>query len=218
MKKKIYWIVLIALTICVSHAKNQPLPDDVKALVQRPSTSNHWNRYHAIPSLRIGQKTPATADIIDQKSTNCPKIIAYFEKKYGIPEKLMLAIARVESRCRPWAVHHNGASHQFRHVTKALNFLETATGNIQIGCMQLDIRSHGRRFRTTEMMMTPYYNIEFAAKLLRRLYKRYGSWERAVSFYHAASPTAQKAYCRKITKQLDLLRGNKLPKSGDSWI
>lgn len=209
----------LACTFDVCHANKQPLPADVKALMHGNKNSKRWHRYHAIPSLRMGKQNLAPTEVIDATTTNCSKIIGHFEAKYGIPKHLMHAIARVESRCRPWAVHHNGSSHQFRQVKTALEFLKTATGNIQVGCMQLDISSHGKRFKTTEMMMTPYHNIEFAAKLLRRLYKRYGSWERAVSFYHAASPAAQKTYCRKIAAQLAHLRGSKTSKSGgDSWI
>lgn len=217
MNKMFRLFVFIVFSTHICCAGKQPLPDDVKALING-RTSQPWHRYQAIPPLRIGQKT-ALHDSVDVTSTNCQKIIAYFEAKYGIPKHLMLAIARVESRCRPWAVHHNGSCLQFRQAKSALAFLKTASGNIQVGCMQLDIRSHGQRFKTTELMMMPYNNIEFAAKLLKRLYKRHGSWERAVSFYHAASPVAQKAYCKRIAHQLANLRGHSHPKQGDNaWV
>lgn len=204
----IAWLV-IAIPFLYAHNKSKALPNDVKALAQK---------HHSKPLHQGQKKSNKNTETIDASCTNCPKIIAYFEKKYGIPQHLMMAIARVESRCRPWAIHHNGASLQFRQPQKALAFLKTATGNIQIGCMQLDISSHSRRFKTTEMMMAPYHNIEFAAKLLKRLYKRHGSWERAVSFYHAASPKAQKAYCKRIAKQLAQLKDTKQISGENSWI
>lgn len=211
------WVLLL-LVLC--HALATPvrtMPNDVKALVK--ASTQKWHRYHALPSLRMDAKKEESLSVIDANSTDCRKIIAHFEKKYGIPQHLMLAIARVESRCRPWAVHHNGSCLQFRQAKTALAFLKTASGNIQVGCMQLDCRSHQDKFGSIERMMTPYYNIKFAAQLLRRLHKRYGSWERAVSFYHAASPDAQRAYCRRIVRQLKVLKGDSDSfMKGDAWI
>lgn len=209
---------LMLITLCCAWGDlAQMPPSDIQALSQMHKKK--WHRYHALPSLRVGEGTSDTHAKIDPTSTDCRKLIAYFEKKYGIPQHLMLAIARVESRCRPWAVHHNGACLQFRQAHKALAFLKTASGNIQIGCMQLDCRSHKGKFGSMERMMTPYYNIEFAAKLLRRLHKKYGSWERAVSFYHAVTPSAQRAYCRRVARQLKALKGDPNSVTGsEAWI
>jgi hypothetical protein len=216
--------LMLATMGCVwSTSYQSAVPGDVKALVQ--ATTKKWHSYHGLPSLRVEEKKKVEEprvqlkEVIDPNSTDCRKLIAHFEKKYGIPQHLMLAISRVESRCKPWAIHHNGASLQFKQVKTALAFLKTATGNIQVGCMQLDCRSHQNKFGSLERMMMPYYNIEFSAKLLRRLYKRYGSWERAVSFYHAVSPEAQKLYCRRVVRQLKILKGDSsMFGKGDAWV
>lgn len=214
-------ILSLSLLVCTKGVAYAPVPIDVQALNQKnheeSASAKYIKRYNADSSFRVGQKV-AFAPKVDATTTNCQQLTAFFEKKYGIPQHLLLAICRVESRCRPWAVYCNGASKHFRTRKQALDYVRSSSGNIQVGCMQIDIRSHQQNFKSLEAMITPYYNVEFSAKLLKRLYKRYKSWERAVAFYNAASPVAQARYCKLVSRQLAYLRGYKKTLKGNAWV
>mgnify|MGYP000075316348 CR=1 FL=1 len=130
------------------------------------------------------------------------KITATLEAKYGIPGKLLTAIARVESGKSPWAVNARGRSHKFRSKEQALKFIQTlkkqGVKNINVGYMQINLQSHERKFRKLEDVLTPYHNIAYAAKLLKQLHKSYGSWEAAIRFYHSGSSVYNLPYQRKV--------------------
>jgi hypothetical protein len=137
-----------------------------------------------------------------ENSTNCKELISHFEKVHGIPEKLLLAIATVESKKSPWAVNALRKSWFFstkeaavRHIQK---LKEQGVKNINIGYMQINLQSHGRRFKDIGDILTPYNNIGYAAKLMRILYAQYGSWEEAVKYYHSSSSVYNITYKHKV--------------------
>ena len=135
-------------------------------------------------------------------SNDCKKITTSLEAKYGIPKNLLAAIARVESGKSPWAVNARGRSHRFPSKEKALKFIQDlkkqGVKNINVGYMQINLQSHGRKFKKTEDVLTPYHNIAYAAKLLQHLHKRYGSWEAAIRYYHSGSSVHNLPYQRKV--------------------
>lgn len=120
----------------------------------------------------------------------CREILRHIEVQYGIPKNLLSAIATIESRSRPWAVWAKGRSYYFKNSESARRFIEThvlqGTKTLFIGCMQICMKTHGRQFKSLESLLDPYQNIRYAAKLLRRLYRQYGSWEAAVMYYNAS--------------------------------
>ncbi len=145
---------------------------------------------------------PKTQNSNLKDSLNCATLIEHFEKKYDIPHKLLWAIARVESKERPWAVYARGRSHFFSSKESAVAHVEKlkAKGakNINVGCMQINLQSHGGKFKTLSEAFMPYTNIEYAAKLMKRLYNQYGSWEEAVRYYHSASSVFNVAYKHRV--------------------
>ncbi|RZI46280.1 transglycosylase SLT domain-containing protein [Candidatus Finniella inopinata] len=161
--------------------------------------------YSAIhgPTLKTAHKNPTAEDTLIH-SHNCQEIVAFFEKKHGIPGKLLSAIARVESGKAPWAVNARGRAHHFRTKEKALQFIQTlkdqGVKNINVGYMQINLQSHGRKFKKLEDVLTPYHNIAYAAKLIKHLYDRYGSWAEAIRFYHSGSSYHNLPYQRKVFK------------------
>jgi soluble lytic murein transglycosylase-like protein len=149
-----------------------------------------------------GIARPKTQSSNLQESLNCATLISHFEKKYGIPEKLLWAIARVESKEKPWAVYARGRSHFFSSKEVAIAHVEKlkARGvkNINVGCMQINLQSHGKRFKTLGHAFTPYNNIEYAAKLMKRLYDQHGSWEEAVRYYHSSLAVHNVGYKHRV--------------------
>ena len=79
--------------------------------------------------------------------------------------------------------------------------------DVAVGCMQVFTRYHADQFESAWDMLDPRNNVDYAARLLRRLYERYGSWTRAVERYHASDRAsyAQRRYaCRVIHYQVAL--------------
>jgi soluble lytic murein transglycosylase-like protein len=138
-------------------------------------------------------------------------LIDHFEKKYNIPEKLLWAIARVESKEKPWAVYAKGRSHFFSSREAAVSYVEKLKANkvknINVGCMQINLQSHGKRFKNLTDAFTPYHNIEYGAKLMRRLYDQHGSWEEAVRYYHSALSIYNVSYKHRVYSHWAHARG-----------
>lgn len=153
------------------------------------------------PPFKTSQKT-AGNQISLQKSLNFKELIGFFEKKYDIPQNLLVAIAKVESAVSPWAINAPGRSRIFHNKNAALNYIKSlqqqGVTNINVGYMQINLASHRRKFKNLEETLTPYYNIAYAAHLIKRLYLRYGSWETAVRYYHSFSSEHNVIYQQKV--------------------
>ena len=76
---------------------------------------------------------------------------------------------------------------------------------IDVGCMQINVRYHGEKFRSLSDMFDPRQNVEYAARFLRDLKQRHMTWSMAVARYHAGpdNDPAQKRYvCRVIANMV----------------
>lgn len=91
-------------------------------------------------------------------------------QKYGIPPDILKSIAWQESRWNPNAVGDGGKS---------------------FGMMQIYTSAHPD-YKVSEGRNNIAYNVEYGARLLRSLYDRYGSWEKAVERYNGSGPMAVK--------------------------
>lgn len=63
--------------------------------------------------------------------------------------------------------------------------------------MQVNHYYHRKNFDSVEAMLDPEANIQYAAKLLKKLKQDNGSWTMAVALYHA-SPRNKKAQRRYV--------------------
>jgi hypothetical protein len=139
------------------------------------------------------------------------------EKRHGIPENLLTAIAHVESKCSPYAVNAQGRGHYFKSHEQATKFVEElrAQGvrNINVGYMQLNVPSHLKRFSSVHAMLDVKRNIDFAAALLVKLHRIYGSWPRAVERYKSNFCSESKRYQNHV---YSIMTKVKLPRTKDS--
>lgn len=67
---------------------------------------------------------------------------------------------------------------------------------IDLGCMQINHYYHGSEFSSVDAMLEPRDNVRYAARFLRHLRAREGSWTMAVARYHAGpnNDPAQRRY------------------------
>ena len=82
-------------------------------------------------------------------------------------------------------------------LTKLSNSGKT---NVDVGCMQLNIKWHAKYFSNFSEMLSPTHNTLYAAKYLEQLYKETGSWMKAVKYYHSRNPKYNELYYAKFSK------------------
>lgn len=142
----------------------------------------------------------------------CERHIAEAEKNLDIPSQLLLAIATVESgvwnaeRARstawPWTVYARQQGRRFASKAEALvnikHFYNLGVRNIDIGCMQVNLKYHGRAFDSLEEMLDPAHNVAYAALLLKSLYRDTRSWSSAIARYHSWTPRLARVYHNKV--------------------
>lgn len=136
------------------------------------------------------------------------------ETRHQIPRGLLTAIAKVESGrwsekerqfiSWPWVIHANGKGHYFSTKELAIEAVEElqAKGikNIDVGLMQINLLHHPDAFETLDKAFDPKHNIDYAARFLKTLKQNHQSWQKAVSYYHSASPTYHIPYYKKVLK------------------
>ena len=76
---------------------------------------------------------------------------------------------------------------------------------IDVGCMQINYKYHGDKFASVSEMFDPAHNIDYAARFLKELRAREGSWTLAVARYNAGpnnNPAQKKYVCAVIGKMV----------------
>ncbi|OJX12371.1 MAG: hypothetical protein BGO77_00280 [Caedibacter sp. 37-49] len=157
--------------------------------------------------------SPLFSRVLNQQYyyTNQMRLI---EHRHKIPSGLLHAIAKVESGrwCEkdkqyvtwPWVIHANGQGHYFSTKELAIKAVEDlqAKGvkNIDVGLMQINLLHHPDAFETLDQAFDPHHNVEYAARFLKNLQQNHQSWQKAVAYYHSASPTHHRPYTKKVLK------------------
>ncbi len=139
---------------------------------------------------------------------SCAELAEEAGAKLGIPQGLMSAISLVETgtggRAWPWTLNEGGKGSHFDTKDEAVAHLravlDTGVSNVDVGCMQLNVRWHGKGFQSPEAMLDPVQNTTYAALFLLELYKRLGTWEAATANYHSADSDRGAAYQKKVAQ------------------
>ena len=157
---------------------------------------------------------PAIADPEIAESFKCSKLFPYFEKKFNIPSNTLHSIALKESGKQhtthkirvvwPWTVNVRGKGYYFNNKREAVRFvrIELIKGhdNIDVGCMQINLRHHLDAFNSLEQAFDPNHNIRYGAKFLRSKYDQLGSWHKAIAHYHSANYSLGFKYKQDVVK------------------
>lgn len=142
---------------------------------------------------------------------DCETLATEASQRYGLPEGLLIAIARTESgiargtadpRAWPWTANVEGQSHYYDTRQEMLADLDRVVAedisNFDVGCMQLNYRWHGDSFAALDQMLDPATNVGYAARYLRQLHDETGSWETATRYYHSRDPDRGGAYLSRV--------------------
>ena len=149
--------------------------------------------------------------------SGCQIFTEKYNKIYKLPNKLLTSISLVESGVMedntvnswPWALNVNGKSKYFHNKKDTLSFLRESlqtNRNIDVGCMQINYKFHGHNFKNLDHILNPEENVKYAAEFLKKLFKKYKSWNEAISRYHSSEPSRKKRYLKKVRNFWDKLR------------
>lgn len=130
----------------------------------------------------------------------------------GLPPHLLSSIALTESGrwdaerrekvAWPWTVTSGGEGQYF--PTKAAAIAEVrrlqrkGVENIDVGCMQINLKYHPDAFADLEAAFDPETNVRYAAAFLGELKGRWGSWETATRYYHSADEDRGRSYQQRV--------------------
>ncbi len=143
----------------------------------------------------------------------CDEIARKVELKRNLPKNILTSIALVEAGRKhndgslkpwPWSLNHAGKSLFFEKKIDALAYLKNNISeefkNIDVGCMQINVRWHKEHFDSFDSMIDPKTNIEYAARFLMDLKRTKGSWKDAIKHYHSSTPKLHQKYYAKVEK------------------
>jgi len=134
--------------------------------------------------------------------------------QYKMPSKLLSSIALTESGywdkkrkakvAWPWTVTSGGPGKYFPTKLAAINYVHKlqAAGvtNIDVGCMQINMRYHPNAFSSLAEAFNPLTNVKYAAKHLSDLKIQWKSWREATRRYHSSNSTRGRAYEQRVSK------------------
>ena len=145
----------------------------------------------------------------------CQIAVDKVEKNYQIKSNLLQTIASVESGrwnaqagrrvAWPWTVHANGKGKYYNSKEEAIaavkNLQQKGITNIDVGCMQINLKYHGKAFANLEEAFDPEKNVAYSAKFLRKLYKRNKqNWTKTAMHYHSRNLRRGTNYKNRLEK------------------
>jgi len=158
--------------------------------------------------------TSPSPQAIENTSHLCIDQTARLEKSEKIPTHLLTAISLVETGrwqkgskeiiAWPWTVTANGKGQHFDTKEEALAEVEIllteGLSNIDVGCMQINLKYHENAFESLSQALDPKTNAEYAAKFLKKLYAKKKNWMKAAGSYHSNTPDKNLKYRAKLIR------------------
>lgn len=145
----------------------------------------------------------------------CQIAVDKAEKNYQIKSNLLQTIASVESGrwnaqagkrvAWPWTVHANGKGRYYKSKAEAIaavkDMQQKGITNIDVGCMQINLKYHGKAFANLEEAFDPEKNVAYSAQFLRKLYKRNKqNWTKTAMHYHSRNLRRGTNYKNRLEK------------------
>lgn len=154
------------------------------------------------------------AESVENPWILCQGGIAAAERQHNLPPHLLTAIARTESGrwnpersetlAWPWTVMAEGKGRFLPSKQAAIETVQAlrARGvqNIDVGCMQVNLRYHPDAFSNLDQAFDPDHNAAYAAGFLADLRQEARSWTRAIGHYHSREAIRGNAYRAKVYK------------------
>ncbi len=171
-------------------------------------------RFFLVVLLLAGARARADeASWAERQSDLCSTAIAVAEAKHQTAPGLLAAIAKAESgrpipprrglQPWPWAINADGGAYYFDSNAAAVAWTQQAlrrgVGQIDVGCMQINLQSHPTAFADIEQAFDPAANADYAARFLLLLRgDAGGNWCDAVGYYHSRTPALAADYRERV--------------------
>ena len=174
----------------------------------RIHTSN-YSGYKAETQIKTKSKPHADNEL-------CAYAASVAEQEYAIKPHLLQTISMVESgrwdnklakrTAWPWTVHANGKGRYYKSKAEAVAAVKAmqkqGITNIDVGCMQINLKYHGSQFSSVEDAFDPEKNAAYSAKFLKQLYKRNkADWKKTAMHYHSKNYRKGINYKNRLEKQ-----------------
>jgi hypothetical protein len=159
------------------------------------------------------QMAPKTALAGADFSQICARAIHAAEIANRLPRFLLHAVSLTESGrwhdkaqaavAWPWTINAGGEGKFFRTkadaVAEVKRLQALGISNIDVGCMQINLKYHGHVFQNIDEAFEPINNVAYAATFLKHLRLKLGSWAHAVGRYHTRNWKGRgKDYWRRV--------------------
>jgi soluble lytic murein transglycosylase-like protein len=138
--------------------------------------------------------------------------MARASRLYEIPLGILYAVGLTETGRRgalqPYALGAEGKTMFANNLDEAMASFRVMRKRgvklIDLGCMQINYHFHGDKFDSVQAMFDPARNVDYAARYLKELKQREGSWTMAVARYNAGPDNrpAQKRYICHVVDHL----------------
>ncbi len=161
----------------------------------------------ALAATLLGAASPASAG-----SLACEREMTRAAAESGVPLNVLYSVGLTETGSRgelgPYDMNVDGRDVHSDTLGQAMARFAAAQGGgarfIDVGCMQIDVRFHGRRFGSVADMFDPARNVDYAARYLKALKAETGAWTLAVARYNAgpANPQAERAYVCAVIRNM----------------
>lgn len=175
--------------------------------------------------LMLFQPLPAKAQetaIVDEDFV-CLSATLKAEEKYQIQKHLLTSISNVETgrwnprlqqkAAWPWTVNVKGKGYFYKTKAEAIaavkNWQRRGYKSIDVGCMQVNLRFHGKQFANLEEAFDPEKNVDVAAQFLKKRHKSRGDWMKAATDYHSKRPSKANVYKKKLLAALDTAKAGR---------
>ena len=160
------------------------------------------------------QAMPTKPTIYEANSKTCRQAVHRTERALRLPTGIMQAISLAESGrwdkssrshfAWPWTVMAHGKGRFYPSKAAAIAAVRKlqADGlkNIDVGCMQVNLKYHPKAFDSLEDAFDPAINARYAAGLFAKLRKANKSIIRAVAHYHSTTRARNRPYTKKVVR------------------
>ena len=157
---------------------------------------------NTVLAAAFGLALVATPTMAHAQTDQCTSLIIDAEKRYNIPEGLLLAIALTESGSHghpyPYAMNIGGRPYLAPNNETMANvinrYMSAGQNSIDVGCMQINIKYHARRFSSPYDLLDSATNVDYGARYLTELAVASNSWQDAVMTYHNKNNPSRRAW------------------------
>jgi len=123
----------------------------------------------------------------------CEREMVRAARVQNVPLGVLYAVGLSETGRKgvlhPYALNIDGRTVRAADLREAVAQFRDAKSKgaklVDLGCMQVNHLYHGTQFASVEAMFDPVQNVNYAARFLKELRAREGSWTMAVARYNA---------------------------------